>query len=88
MSAAYRVRLRAEIAAIAHSDDTTHERVGRTLTGLLRADLPPAQIVPAITAAISSESSTHAQRLLDRARLAVIGNHHITTATTEGSTPT
>jgi len=77
VSAGYRVRLRAEIAAIADDGDDAAMRVGQTLTALLRADLAPTQIVPALNAAISSETSAHAQRLLDRARLAVIGGPHI-----------
>lgn len=80
MSTGYRVRLRAEIAALADDGDTATVRVGQTLTALLRANLPPTQIVPALNAAISSETSTHAQHLLDRARIAVIGGPHISCA--------
>ncbi|WP_150116377.1 hypothetical protein [Williamsia herbipolensis] len=79
----YRVRLRAVISdyhqvAITEAD-SEHDAAATVLATLLGADLSPAQIVPAIDAAMEECVSAGVRVLLRRARSEVIGDS-ITTA--------
>lgn len=83
MIGTYRVRLRAVISeyhqVAVNEADGEYDAAATVLATLLSADFTPAQIVPAIDAAIDECVSAGVRVLLRRARAEVIGDS-ITTA--------